>query len=408
MKQITNPKFILVFTIIVASLGYFVDLYDILLFTVVRKASLLSLGVSEIDSLNIGLDLLNWQVIGLVLGGIFWGVLGDKKGRLSVLFGSILIYSIANIANGFIQSIDAYRALRFLAGLGLAGELGAGITIVSETMSAQNRGYGTMVITMVGMLGAVAASFIGIHFEWRTAYIIGGVMGLCLLLLRISVFESSLFKKMKNENISRGNILLLIKNKKIFLKYIRCILIGLPTYFIVGLLLTAVPEFGKVFGLSESPSSAIAVIVTYTSISLAEILCATISQRFKSRRVALGIFLTITLIGIFLFLIIPPKTINSFYFRFVIMGIGIGFWVTMITNATEQFGTNLRATVTTSVPNIIRGLLYPVNLVFLMLKPSLGLVTTCVIIGFPCMILALVSVYYSEETFGVNLDYTEN
>jgi MFS family permease len=402
-----SPRLAINLTITVAALGYFVDLYDILLFSVVRTKSLEELGLTASDTLSTGLILANWQVAGLLIGGILWGIIGDKKGRLSILFGSILLYSIANIANAYVQSVEMYKLWRFVAGVGLAGELGAGITIVTEIMTPQRRGYGTMIVTAVGMFGAILAGLIGTKADWRTAYLIGGFMGIALLLLRITVHESGMFKRIQNENIEKGNFFALFRNGKSAMKYIRCFLSGVPTFFVQGLLLLAVPELGTAFGLAEQPNLGKVVVIVYPTIAFSEFFCAWLSNRLKSRKKVMLIFQVITLVSVLLFLAVPPKTVNEFYLRFALMGFGVSYWVVMITSAAEQFGTNLRATVTTSVPNIVRGLLYPMNFALILLKGRMGLVNSLLLIGITALLLALISTYYSEETFGKDLDYIE-
>jgi MFS transporter, putative metabolite:H+ symporter len=402
-----NERNILYLTVLVSALGYFVDIYDLLLFNIVRKASLLQLGVPDAESLAVGLKLLNWQVAGLLIGGLLWGVIGDKHGRLSVLFSSIIIYSLANFANAYVTDIFQYEVCRFIAGIGLAGELGAGITIVSEIMSPKNRGFGTMIISTVGMLGAVCAAIVGLEFDWRTAFKIGGIMGFVLLFLRIGVKESGMFSKIKDTSIERGSILYLFKDWGRVNRYIKCILIGLPTYFVVGLMLVGVPELAKTFGIQNPPSVASIVIVTYIAISLADILCSGLSQKMQKRREPLMIFIALILIGTISLLFYPSKSTMQFYVSFAILGSGIGFWAVMMSNASEQFGTNIRALVTTTVPNFIRGLLIPMTFIFQGIKPNLGIANSLAVIGIPVILMAMLAAYYSKETFGKDLDYSE-
>jgi MFS transporter, putative metabolite:H+ symporter len=395
------------FLIIVSALGYFVDAFDLLIFSVVRKASLADLGVSSADSLSVGLSLLNWQMAGLLLGGVLFGMVGDRRGRLAVLFGSILLYSLANLANAFISTIGAYKALRFLAGFGLAGELGAGVAIVTEVMSAKNRGIGTMIVATCGLLGAAVASIVGTMMPWRTAFIVGGVMGLVLLILRIGVAESELFRKIAATQISRGNFFSLFTSLDRLKRYMLCIGVGLPTYFVVGLLVTGAPEFGKTLGLTETPVAGTAVLLCYLSMSFGDIVCSLLSQKLKSRRLPLAIFNGICLAAISLYLFAPPSSLQGFYFRCALMGFGCGFWALVATNAAEQFGTNLRATVATSVPNFIRGALIPITFLYQQLKPSVGLITAAAIVGIGCALLGIASALASRETFAKDLDYTE-
>ena len=394
--------------IIVSALGYFVDLYDLLLFSVVRSTSLADLGVSQENTLNVGLNLLNWMLIGMMSGGIVWGILGDKKGRLSVLFGSIAIYSVGNFLNGYISSVEQYRILRFISGFGLAGELGAGVTLISEMMKPEKRGYGIMLVTAVGMFGAAFAAYIGQNYDWRFAYKMGGIMGFVLLFLRISVKESPVFKRALAKEVNRGNFFKLITNKALVFKFLKLILLGLPIFFVIGILITSTPEFAKEFGLQTLPATGTAVMVTYIFISLGDILCTIVSQLLKSRKKAISIFLFITLFGILFHLFVPVSTVFGYYLKCGIMGIGIGYLSILVTFVAEHFGTNYRATATITAPNFIRGLL-PIAIApaFLLLKPALGLVNSAAIVGIICVLIPVITLLFLEERFGKHLEWTE-
>jgi MFS family permease len=297
--------------VMVAALGYLVDMYDLFLFSVVRVPSLLSLGTSQEALLDDGIILLNLQMAGLLIGVIFWGILGDKKGRLSVLFGSILIYSLANIANGFVTSFEQYAVLRFIAGVGLAGELGAGITLVAEVLPRKIRGYGTTLVATMGVLGAVLAYFMADLFDWRTSYFIGGGLGLLLLVLRMKVFESGIFVKIKDKNIERGNVLMLFNNKKRFFKYLKCILIGLPIWFVVGILITFSPEFGKALGITEPVNAGKAVMFAFSGQVLGDLASGFLSQYFQSRKKIILSFMLISSLMAAVYLLFPSKERKS-------------------------------------------------------------------------------------------------
>jgi len=395
--------------IIVSSLGYFVDLYDLLLFSVVRTTSLADLGVGQDNILNVGLNLLNWMLIGMMSGGIVWGVLGDKKGRLSVLFGSIFIYSVANFLNGYVISVDQYRILRFISGFGLAGELGAGVTLISELMKPQKRGYGIMLVTAVGMFGAAFAAYIGQHYDWRFAYKLGGAMGSVLLFLRISVKESSVFKNAMAKEVTRGNFLNLITRKHQAFKFAKLIILGLPIFFVIGILVTSTLEFAKEFGLQTLPATGIAVMVTYISISIGDILCTVVSQALRSRKKAVLIFLLVTLFGILFYLFYPVASPFGYYIKCAVLGIGVGYLSILVTFVAENFGTNNRATATIAAPNFIRGLLpIAISPVFLFLKPSLGLISSAAVVGIVSVIIPLITLLFLEERFGIHLDWTDS
>ncbi len=406
--------------VIVAALGYFVDIYDLILFSIVRKQSLLSLGFSELECLTKGEVLIQLQMLGMLIGGIIWGVWGDKKGRLSVLFGSILMYSVANIANGMVETIEMYGVWRFIAGIGLAGELGAGITLVSESMSKENRGYGTMAVTSFGVLGGVFAGLISELFDWRMSYYIGGSMGLVLLLLRVGVFESGMYQKTKRDNIQMGNFLELFKNKILFYKYTRCIIIGLPTWFFAGILITFSPEFSKALGISEV-NAGTSVIMFYGGLTLGDFVSGFMSQMMQSRKKVVQIFLWLCLISTGLYLFNPMQESLVFYIICFICGFSAGYWAIFVTIASEQFGTNYRATVTTTVPNFVRGALVPLlflfdffKRIFQKLLPDvfahnihLTLISSALLVGLICISLAYIALKGLQETYAKELDYIE-
>lgn len=394
--------------ILVASLGYFVDIYDLLLFSIVRVASLQSLGFSGQELTSSGIFLLNVQMIGLLVGGIVWGVLADKKGRLYVLFGSIFMYSVANIANGFVHSIESYAVWRFIAGFGLAGELGAGITLVAELMPKEKRGYATTIIASVGVSGAVVGYFIAQYFDWRTCFFIGGGLGLSLLLLRIGVAESGMFDKTKDDAVSRGNFFALFERSR-FLKYMRCIIIGLPLWFVVGILITFSPEFGKALNVKGDVNAGAAVACCYGGLVIGDILSGLLSQYLKSRVKVVYIYLFLSMLSIAVYFLSGDSSLFSFYLICFVMGISVGYWVIFMTIATEQFGTNLRATVTTTVPNFVRGSVVPMSLLFQYLTVvfSGSLVGSGVVVGVLCLGLAFWALNYMQDTFSKDLDYTE-
>lgn len=311
--------------VLVAALGYFVDIYDLLLFLIVRIKSLSDLGLSGEQLTNEGLRITSWQMSGLLIGGILWGVMGDKKGRLSVLFGSILLYSVANIANGFVQNVNQYIICRFIAGIGLAGELGAGITLVSELIPKEKRGIATSLVAGVGLTGAVVAFFIAQHFEWRTCYFIGGGLGLMLLLLRISVFESGMFKNLKHSKVSKGNFLMFFTDARRFKKYLLSIFIGLPTWYVIGILVSFSKEAGKEMNIQGEIDPGKAVMYAYAAISIGDILIGLLSQALRSRKKALYIFYGITIVGIVLYFRLHNSTVDNLYWVCALLGFGTGF-----------------------------------------------------------------------------------
>lgn len=393
--------------VIVASLGYFVDIYDLLLFSIIRIKSLTDLGLNEIQIRDTGLQLLNVQMAGLLLGGILWGILGDKKGRLSVLFGSILLYSVANIANGLVHGTNGYLLWRFLAGIGLAGELGAGVTLVSEILPKEKRGYGTMLIAALGIAGAVVAGFIAEIFNWRSCYFIGGGLGFILLLLRIGILESGMFTAIKEKKVSKGNFVALFTSRERFLKYIKCILIGLPCWYVIGILISFSNDFATALHVSGKIVPGTAVMVSYAAISLGSLLSGYLSQVWKSRRRALLAFLGLT--TVFTVIYFSAKGVSPFLFYVICagLGLGVGYWAIFVTIAAEQFGTNMRATVATTVPNFVRGLLVPISLFFKMLTDHFSLLGSGLSTGLLCLAIAFMAAFAIEETFHKDLNYLE-
>jgi MFS family permease len=395
--------------VLVAALGYFVDIYDLLLFAIIRVPSLQDLGLDGAALLTEGEKILSWQMAGLLLGGILWGVLGDKKGRLSVLFGSIILYSVANIANGFVQTTDQYAIIRFIAGIGLAGELGAGITLVSELTPKEKRGLATSMVAGVGLTGAVAAFVMKEYFDWRTCYFIGGALGLALLLLRISVFESGMFHKARQMKVQRGNFFMLINKASRLRKYVLSILIGLPTWFVIGILVTFSKEFGEAFGIEEPIDSGRAIMYAYAAIAIGDISVGLVSQWLRSRKKALYIFYTITAICMILFFTtLWQGTATAMYWVCAGLGFGTGFWAIFVTMGAEQFGTNIRATAATTIPNMVRGMLTVLIIpLFKVLRGATDFITGGMLTGVIIMIISTVAAILIQETFHKDLNYVE-
>lgn len=401
--------------VIVAALGYFVDIYDLLLFTIVREPSLAGIGIELTNSAQViaaSTKIINWQMVGLLMGGILWGTIGDKKGRLSVLFGSIAMYSVANFATGFVQTVDQYAWARFIAGIGLAGELGAGITLVSELLPKEKRGVGTSLVAGIGLFGAVFAYFVyKLTNDWRLCYMIGGGLGIGLLLLRISVTESGMFHSLKAQvGIQKGNFFMFFNNKKRFKKYLLAILIGLPTWYVIGILVNLSNRFaGALYGDNKIESGR-AIMYAYVGIAIGDILIGLVSQYFKSRKKALLSFYVLCMVCLVFFYSSFNNSDASMYFICGMLGFSTGFWAIFITMGAEQFGTNLRATAATTIPNMVRGALPLINLMFLNLfQQTWGftLIQSGIITGVVIMSITLIAFYFTEETFHKDLDFIE-
>jgi MFS family permease len=394
--------------VIVAALGYFVDIYDLILFSVVRVRSLTDIGVPPADLLGTGVLLLNMQMMGMLLGGIAWGVLGDRKGRLSVLFGSIVVYSVANLLNAAVTSVPQYAALRFIAGIGLAGELGAGITLVSEIMPRESRGYATALVAAVGICGAIVAVLVGEVFDWRVAYTVGGIMGMALLLLRIGVHESGLFEQVKAEAHARGRFLQLFATRERAQRYLAIILVGVPIWYVVGILITFSPEFGRAMGMDPAPSAARAVMFTYIGLAVGDFSSGWLSQVLRSRTRVLRWFLSLTAACVAVYFLPWPRSLQAFYALCLALGFSTGYWAVFVTVAAEQFGTNLRATATTTVPNFVRGAVVPLTSVFQALAPVIGLTWSGFAVGLATLVLGFAAVALLAETHGRDLDFLEH
>jgi putative MFS transporter len=409
-----NPSSVLNLTVVVAALGYFVDIYDLLLFTIVREPSLRGLGIDPADAkamIAASTRIINWQMIGLLIGGIVWGIMGDRKGRLSVLFGSILLYSVANFLTGYVTTVDQYAYARFVAGIGLAGELGAGITLVSELLPKEKRGIGTSLVAGIGLFGAVFAYFTFDYTQdWRLCYKIGGGLGVALLLLRISVAESGMFREVRTQEVSRGNLLMFFTNAKRFRKYMLAILIGLPTWYVIGVLVNFSNRFAEAFYGANGIISGKSIMYAYVGIAIGDILIGLVSQYFRSRKKALYLFYAFTIISGILFFSAWNTNDARMYGICMAMGFSTGFWAIFVTMGAEQFGTNLRATAATTIPNMVRGALPLINLMFKNLFQDTwgwNLVQSGIVTGVIVMAVTLIAAFFTEETFHKDLNYVE-
>lgn len=396
-------------TVIVVALGYFVDIFDLTLFNMVRRQSLLDIGIPESELVSKGLFLLNAQMIGMLIGGIFWGQLGDKKGRLSSLFLSIILYSVANLLNAFAQTYEQYAVLRFVAGVGLAGELGVGITLVAELLPKEKRGLGTMFVATIGVLGAVLGGIFVEIFSWRVCYALGGVFGLALLLLRVSVKESTLFKQIEGqEQVNRGNFLDFFRSGSLFKRLLVCTCIGMPFWYVAGIMMPFSPELATNLGVTDPILSSRTVALTYLGLAIGDFLSGWLSQVMQSRKKALYVFQTtcIALILV-LYFTVGGRGQMYFYILALIIGIAAGFWALFVTVAAESFGTNIRSTAATSIPNFVRAAVVPMTLVLMPLRQHFEYWQATLIVGIGSFAISISAVYFLKETFGVSLEYVE-
>lgn len=414
--KIAQPRFLAQFSerqkciliVIVAALGYFVDIYDLILFSIVRVPSLRELGLSDRQLMDQGVFLLNLQMAGMLIGGLFFGILGDKKGRLSVLFGSILLYSAANLANAYVSSIGAYAALRFIAGFGLAGELGAGITLVSETLPKEKRGLGTTIVAAVGVSGALLAWFVANTFHWRTAYLAGGAMGLSLLVLRLGILESGLFEQVRKLEIPRGDLRLLFGSRSALKRFVGSVLVGSPLWYIVGILITFAPEFAQALAITGPIEGGRSVFFNYSGLVVGDLASGLLSQYLQSRKKVIGIFLFALTLGVIFYFLARGLSPDEFYFLCFFLGCAAGYWVMFVTVSAEQFGTNLRATVATSVPNLVRGNLILISLAFMALRTPLGILNAGLFVGLCVLILGFIGLAMLNETYHLSMEFEEH
>lgn len=401
LKRILTP------TVLIASLGYFVDMFDITLFGVVMLGSIKAMGITDMsDILSVGVKLYNFQMGGMLLGGIFWGILGDKKGRHVVLYSSILMYSLANILNGFVTTPLQYEILRFLAGVGLAGELGAAVTMVAESLNKEDRGYATTLVATLGMLGSLCAALIGKYFAWNHAYWIGGALGLILLAARLKSFDSEMFKALQHKKIERGNVRLLFKPSRA-IRYLSSVAVGVPIYFITAILLTLAPAVTSELNLTGPVTAADALIYGSIGLAVGDLTSGLLSQWIKSRKIAIAIFLSIALVTMIIYTQSTGATPGFIHFLCFVLGTCAGYWAVLVTTAAEQFGTNIRSTVATSVPNFVRGSGMIIASSFLYLKPHFTIINTVLIIGSVVFALGFASLFVLKETYGKDLDFIE-
>lgn len=408
-KTILDLKAAFTLPVLVVALGYFVDIFDLTLFSMLRAQSLTSLGVPPEQLVDVGIKLLNAQMLGMLVGGLAWGVLGDKKGRLKVLFGSILLYSVANILNAFVTTIPQYEILRFISGVGLAGELGAGITLISEILPKNIRGLGTTIVASIGVAGAVVGGVFVEYFSWRSCFIIGGILGLLLLFLRFKVHESGFFQlRTQQDSHTWGSLRFIFSNKIRIKKLLFCILLGTPIWYVAGLLMTFAPELAKELGVDGAITSSRAIAVSYLGLAFGDFFSGAFSHIVQSRKKSVAAFLTMTAFFItLLFLTTSGRGEFYYYFLCLLIGIGAGFWAMFVTIAAEQFGTNIRATMATSIPNFVRGSVVPMTLLFKYLKSDWGFIPSMVTVGILVFILSGLSNFILEETFHKDLNYLE-
>jgi MFS family permease len=393
--------------IIASALGFFVDLYDIIILSIVRTKSLLAIGVPESALLSKGVTLINIQMAGMLIGGFVWGIIGDKMGRLSVLFGSIILYSAMTFANAYVTNFEMYLVLRFLAGVGLAGELGAAITLVTEQMPQKYRGIGPAIIAGCGMLGAIAGAYIGGKYAWQFAYQLGGALGFVLLILRLGVLESGLFNQMKGKTTSRGDLSLIFKNKNHLKKYISIAVMGFPGWFVNGVVMTFTPEIGKAWGMNPTPSVSTVFTFFFLGFTFGDLSGGFVSQYMQSRKRAIRTYLTLFTIGMAAFFLFGRYSLTLYYAIFLFLGFSAGYTIVLLTLAAEQFGTNIRATVTTSALNLIRATVIPQAALFGYLSPFIGAAQSALVVGIIAIMIAFWGLSNLEETFHKDLDYTE-
>jgi len=402
-----SGKKMMILAVVASSLGFFVDLYDIIILSVVRQASLMAIGVPEAELLSRGVWLLNIQMAGMLLGGFLWGILGDRKGRLTVLFGSIITYSAATFACAYIQDYPQYLLLRFIAGIGLAGELGAAVTLTTELLPQRYRGIGPAIIASFGMLGAIFGSYIGGNYSWQFTYQLGGAMGVILLFLRVGLLESGFYKRLETVHAARGSLALLIRNRVLFRKYLSVILMGFPGWFVNGVVMTFTPEIAQAMGMEELPKVSVVFMVFFIGFTFGDFSCGLLSQWLKQRKLAIRWYLSAFALLLVLFFLVGHRSVTLYYTLFLLMGISAGYTIVLITLSAEQTGTNLRATATTSALNLLRASVIPQTIAFTFFTQYLGAYQAAIIVGVLSVGLAAWAYRQLDETFHKDLDYYE-
>jgi putative MFS transporter len=405
MREILKQK-----VLWIAAFGYFVDLFDLVLYGAVRVDSLQSLGYQGKELFEVGANLLNIQMAGMLVGGIFWGILGDRRGRKEALFGSIFIYSLATFLNAYVHDFAGYATLRFLAGIGLAGELGSAITLVSETLPQASRGLGSAFVAAVGFFGAAMASYTSQHMSWQNAYRFGGALGVLLLLSRVSVKESILFLKThaNNPNASFGSLGYLFSSGRRVKLMLLAFLAGVPIWYVAGILSYFAPEFAKELKTTGIVTAGTTIMMGYLGSIMGDIACGFLSQKLKSRKKAVLIFMILGgLIAIIHPLFMVGGSALSFYWVRFGIGFGNGFFAILIAWIAEMFGTNLRATLTSTLANLIRASVIPITFAFLHFNPTYGLLKTSAALGCFVFVLGIISVLNMPETFSRDLHYLE-
>jgi MFS transporter, putative metabolite:H+ symporter len=393
--------------IIVSALGFFVDLYDIMALAAIGENSLRSIGIAEAAIKKELTYLQSMQMWGMLLGGFLWGIIGDKYGRLKVLFGSIILYSVFTLLNAFVTGINGYAACRFFAGLGLAGELGAGITLVSEQMRKEKRGLGPAIIAGFGVLGAIVAVIIGKNYDWKTVYIVGGTLGFGLLLLRLGVVESGLFTIARKSNIARGSFMVILKNKEHLKKFACILLVGMPGWFVNGVMMQLSNFISKSMGMNPLPDKGKVIIYFFIALSLGDVMGGVVSQWLKSRKKSIYIFLLLHLLMLVLFFTVAKNSVQLYYFIFAGLGLSVGFVIQLFTLAAEQFGTNIRTLVTSSGLNLVRGWVIPLAALFTWMNEGLLIIEwkSAAVIAFVVVAVSFWALSQLEETFDKDLAF---
>jgi MFS family permease len=309
-----------------------------------------------------------------------------------------------------VQTVPQYTLMRFIAGIGLAGELGASITLVSEMLPKEKRGIAASIIASVGVCGAVTAYFVyQVFLDWRLCYYIGGIMGLLLLLLRANVMESGLYGRIKQTNVQRGNFLMLFNNRDRFLRYLKAVVIGLPVWYVIGVLITFSDKFAREFGI-EGIDPGKAIMYQYVAIGIGDLSAGLLSNYLKSRKKAWYVFFSILAVFIILYFLQGGGrgSTQTMYLLCGGLGFGAGFSVLYITMSAEQFGTNLRASTAISIPNVVRGFLPLIILLHRGLRNLTGdYITGGWMTGIIIMSMALLAAWHTRETFGKDMDFVE-
>jgi MFS transporter, putative metabolite:H+ symporter len=381
--------------------GYFIDIFDLVLFSTLRISSFEELKITDPTYWTV--VFFNLQMTGILVGGIFWGKMADIKGRSWSFMGTILVFSIANIINGLTSSLTVYGICRFIAGFGLAGEMGSGIALICEKVPDEKRSLYLGFVSSLGCIGAVLSGWLGDIVYWRYLFIGSGFAGILLTLLRKNLLEPDLFRKTATLNIPRGQWKTLFQSPPDLIRFILLIFLGIPMWYIIGILWSFSTEMTSTIGLNIFTSGQ-AILWGYVGVWMGDMLMPFVSQFLKSRIFTIQICLIMMLLGVIYLFQFQPHSLLSFQLTHIFLGFTIGYWAVYATLCGESFGTNIRALTSTSLPSLIRFSSIPMMIIYqygrdeneLNIALGMGLTVLCI---------SMITTYFIKDTFQKDIDF---